>query len=174
MAKHILSFHLLTSYSKADLGVQRGVLRWFLSLHSSTYNATVSPKKVKSPEEKKAEAEATPKSKGKGKGKKGKPKVDEDALPLFGEGLGAQPADTVDDISTVPPGPVSASPLKGSGNTEEETGGQGELASMPIPFTPSINKTLNSVKKGSTPSPLPDGLTVSILKSRLDPKKKVK
>jgi DNA-3-methyladenine glycosylase II len=142
----------------ADLGVQRGVLRWFLSLHSPTYKVNVSPNKVKSPEEKKTEAKA----------KKGKAKADEDALPVFGETTG-QPDDAVDDVSSVPPGPVSASPLNGSGNTEET-----ELASMPAPFTPSINKTLNTVKKGFNPPPLPDGLNAAILKSRLDPKKKVK
>jgi DNA-3-methyladenine glycosylase II len=132
---------------------------------------TVSPNKVKSPEEKKAEA--TSKDKRKGKAKNGKAKADEDALPVFGEASGIQLEGTA-DVSSVPPGPVSVSPLKARGDTEEEGGAQAELASMPVPFTPSINRTLNAVKKGSIPPPLPDGLTVAILKSRLDPKKKVK
>jgi DNA-3-methyladenine glycosylase II len=160
-------------YSTADLGVQRGVLRWFLSLHSPTYSINISPDKVKSAEEKKAEAKATPEGKGKGKGKKGKTKANEDALPVFGEASGTPPEITADDVSSVPPGPVSVSPLKDSRNAAEEVGSQAELASMPTPFTPSINRTLNGIK-GSNPPPLPDGLTVNILKSRLDPKKKIK
>jgi DNA-3-methyladenine glycosylase II len=160
-------------YSTADLGVQRGVLRWFLSLHSPTYTINISPDKVKSAKEKKAEAKATPEGTGKGKGKKGKTKANEDALPVFGEASGTAPEITADDVSSVPPGPASASPPKDGRNQTEEVSAQAELASMPTPFTPSINRTLNAVK-GSNPPPLPDGLTVNILKSRLDPKKKIK
>ncbi|KAI3618869.1 dna-3-methyladenine glycosidase [Moniliophthora roreri] len=36
-----------------DLGVQRGMLRWFLALHSPTYNVTISPEKEKSGSKKK-------------------------------------------------------------------------------------------------------------------------
>lgn len=150
---------------QADLGVQRGVLRWFLSLYSPTYSVTVSPNKT---EKKKIEAEATYESIG-----KGKVKVDGDALPTFGPASGTHPEGAA-DTSSIPPGPVPISMLKGSGATEEDVGMQAEHPSMPIPFTPSINKTLNAVKKGSNLPPLPEGLTVSILKSRLDRKKKVK
>jgi DNA-3-methyladenine glycosylase II len=156
-------------YPKADLGVQRGVLRWFLSLHSPTYNVIVTPNKVKSPEEKKAQAQVTPKSKGKGRRGKGEAKVDDNALPLFGEAATDGIA-----MSSVPPGPVFANPLSDSGATEEEVGTQVELPSMPAPFTPSINRTLNAVKMGTNPPPLPDGLTITILKNRLNPKNKVK
>jgi DNA-3-methyladenine glycosylase II len=116
----------------------------------------VSPNKIKSPEEKAAEAAA----KRKPKGKKGKAAADEHALPVFGETLGTRFENTTESVLTVPPNIVPTSPRT-------------ELGSMPTPFTPSINKTLNSVK-GSNVPPLPDGLSVAILKSRLDPKKKVK
>jgi hypothetical protein len=47
------------------------------------------------------------------------------------------------------------------------------LPSLPEPFTPSIQRTLNmSGAKGlNTPPKLPEGLTVGILKSRLEGKK---
>jgi DNA-3-methyladenine glycosylase II len=161
-------------YFTADLGVQRGILRWFLSLHSPTYSINISPDKVKSAEEKKAGAKATPKGKGKGKGKKGNTKANEDALPVFGEASGTPAEITAYDASSVPPGPVSVSPLKDSRNAGEEVGIQAELASLPTPFTPSINRTLNAAKGSNGLPPLPDGLTVAILRSRLDPKKKIK
>lgn len=37
--------HELTFYHTGDLGVQRGLLRWFLARHSSSYSVTLSPLK---------------------------------------------------------------------------------------------------------------------------------
>lgn len=134
---------------------------------------------MNSPEEKKPDSDsksaATPKStgkgKGKGRGKKAQAKAEEDALPTFGD---AKPEGPAEDLSSVPPGPESDSPLKaGKTKGSDEAGATAELASMPEPFTPSINKTLSKLKKGPKPA-LPSGLTVATLKSRLDPKKKIK
>ena len=54
-----------------------------------------------------------------------------------------------------------------------------EIDGLPVPFTPSINKTLNmKVTKSGQPvlplMPLPVGMTIPMLRGRLDPKKKIK
>ncbi|KAJ7770247.1 DNA glycosylase [Mycena maculata] len=74
-----------------DLGVQRGVLRWALAQHSSSYSYTISP-------EKKDKAASPSKAKNK------KSKGDDDALPVFG-----QPSENTEEIeeeapATPPPG----------------------------------------------------------------------
>ena len=154
----------------ADLGVQRGVVRWFLSLHSSDHNITLSPEKLKRPEEKpEVNPASTIRGKPKGKGRKAKSIQDEDTLPTFGD---AAPEGSAKDVSSVPPGPASDSPVKVSTvNGQEMTA---EPTMMPPLFTPSINRTLNKVREGSKPTPLPAGMTVATLKNRMDPKKKIK
>lgn len=137
-----------------DLGVQRGLVRWFLSLHSSSHSFSLSPEKV---------GGASPKKKKTAK----KIQLDDDTLPVFGQTLTTQDPETTDpelatdtlslDVSSVPPGPISATPSSS------------ELPSMPTLFTPSINRTLNMPE--SNPVALPEGLTVTVLKSRLDGKK---
>jgi DNA-3-methyladenine glycosylase II len=125
-----------------DLGVQRGLLRWFLSLHSPSHGFSLSPEKIDSDKDVLASQ-------------------DKDALPSFGEESSQQREDRAAslDISSVPPA------------ADDENGLQ--LPTMPAPFTPSINRTLNKVRKNNAeaPLPLPEGLTVGILKSRLDGKK---
>jgi DNA-3-methyladenine glycosylase II len=159
----------LTSFA-ADMGVQRGVLRWFLSLHSPSYKITISPEKADSPEDRKVTTETTPKTKAKGKGKKAKAK-EVDALPVFDSALTGQPEGIAEDLSSVPPGPASRSIVEDV-QDDGEDGTLAEIASMPALFTPSINKTL---QKGSKlPTSLPDGMTVATLRSRLDPKKRGK
>lgn len=159
----------------ADLGVQRGLLRWTLALHSQDYAVTFTPDKLKSPEKETATPKSTTasKSKGKGKGKKGKKgtAVAEDTLPLFGGN--AIPEGENADISTAPPASALVPEQDGA---DETASAVPEIPSMPPPFTPSINKTLSAItlKPGSEPPALPAGLTVATLKSRLDPKKKIK
>lgn len=50
------------------------------------------------------------------------------------------------------------------------------MTTIPPAFTPSIKKTLDkpAVDAGSEPVPLPAGVDVGLLKSRLDGKKKIK
>lgn len=123
-----------------DLGVQRGVVRWFLSLHSPVHNYTISPEKVG--------GVATPKK------AKGKKSTKADELPAL---------DSVDSValgtSSVPPG-----------NTSDETA---DVSSFPPTFTPSIKETLNKTATTAT-VPLPTGMDVALLKSRLSGKNKVK
>lgn len=45
---------------------------------------------------------------------------------------------------------------------------------LPTPFTPSIKKTLNAVPSTMDIPPLPKGLTVSQLRTRLEKKTKIK
>ncbi|KAJ7647339.1 DNA glycosylase [Roridomyces roridus] len=118
-----------------DLGVQRGLVRWVLSQHSSTYSYTISPEKDKA---------ASPEKK---KGKKSKAKEDEDTLPVFGQ---------AEESPQTPPAAEDAS----------------AVVPLPPTFTPSIKRTLEKTPP-ALPA-LPQGLSVSELKSRLDGKKKVK
>ncbi|KAK7045590.1 hypothetical protein VNI00_007422 [Paramarasmius palmivorus] len=120
-----------------DLGVQRGMLRWFLALHSPTYNVAISPEKEKSGSKKKDSSS-----------EKGA------AVPV------PPPADT----SSVPP----VTPKKKNGKGKEQ-----DTDPLPLPFTPSIKKTLRKIG-GVEPERLPAGLTASILKGRLEGKKKIK
>jgi len=48
------------------------------------------------------------------------------------------------------------------------------LPSMPPPLTPSVTQVLSRAPDAPTPPPLPMGLTVASLRSRLDGKKKIK
>jgi hypothetical protein len=152
--------------SQGDLGVQRGLIRWFLSLYSPLHPCSISPKKIsgQSRNDKDITNGAQPK--------------DTDVLPVFGQGEHGQDSEHPDsdmlpapDISSVPPAAGSSTPLR--------QGKECEPPSMPTPFTPSINKTLSAVglygnSQTPKPAPLPEGLSVGVLKSRLDGKKKIK
>lgn len=167
----------------ADLGIQRGLLRWVLSLHAPDYGITISPEKLKAPEDKK-DGKATPKSakakgKGKGKGKKAAAPDDEDALPVFHDGEDVVPEglNANMDVSSVPPGPAPAAwPSSEGSDAKGKMAQVPDIPFLPAPFTPSINKTLSAIsgKPGKSVPALPAGLTVATLRSRLDPKKKVK
>ncbi|KAJ7462303.1 DNA glycosylase [Mycena galericulata] len=98
-----------------------------------------------SPEKDKAASPAKTKSK--------KSKEDDDTLPVFG-----QSSDTVGERPETPPATEDAS----------------AMVSLPPTFTPSIKRTLAKTPPAETVLPLPEDLTVSELKSRLDGKKKVK
>ncbi|KAF5385910.1 hypothetical protein D9615_002511 [Tricholomella constricta] len=143
-----------------DLGVQRGLVIWFLSLHSPKHKWGFTPQKVGASSSKKKNRKSKPAA----------PVADPDELPAFGDQTASSsniPEPVADaptpDISSVPPTTV----LEDNDD---------EIPSMPSAFTPSITKTLNKtgVDEGSIPIPLPDGLTVEVLKSRLDGKKKIK
>ncbi|TFK44684.1 DNA glycosylase [Crucibulum laeve] len=141
-----------------DLGVQRGLVRWFLSLHSPSHSFSISPQKVGGQaSEKKKESKAK---------KSTKKDKEDDALPVPGVSKDADAGiEQSPDISSIPP----ATNLK-NGDSEG-------LASLPPAFTPSIKKTLNkpATSNGSVAPPaLPKGLTIAELKSRLDGKKKIK
>lgn len=146
-----------------DLGVQRGVVRWFLSLHSSTHNYSISPQK--------APGQPSP-AKKKGKAKGTIVAEDKDALPAF-EAQTISNSQPINDLSGEPSTDVSSVPP--TTMLDGDALGDG-IPSMPLPFTPSINKTLNKpgVDSDSDPVPLPDNITVAVLKSRLDGKKKIK
>ena len=99
---------------------------------------------------------------------------DPDELPAFGPQADLSSNDPRLDgnvpsieLSSVPPAIVGDEPSELGGNA---------VASIPPAFTPSIKMTLNkpATKPGLNPIPLPDGLSVALLKSRLDSKQKIK
>ncbi|OCH95080.1 DNA glycosylase [Obba rivulosa] len=141
-----------------DLGVQRGVLRWFLALHDPSYLVAISPKKLPKPPSGEQEEETNSEA--------------EESVPAP---AGPARALSPDASSTLPAPEVPSTPAKGKGKraTDDEP-----AAAMPTPFTPSINKTLNMYAGGAVnappPPPLPEGLTPGALRSRLDGKKKIK
>ncbi|KZT72197.1 DNA glycosylase [Daedalea quercina L-15889] len=154
-----------TSYlSVRDLGVQRGVLRWFLSLHAPTaYPLTISPAKLpKNPEEEE---------------KAKKSKDSDDILPVIEEDAAGSQSQTralTPDLSSDPPAPSAlAETPAANGKSQALPDDEDSGMLLPTPFTPSINKTLNMIANadGFAPPPLPEGLTAGVLKSRLQGKK---
>ncbi|THH27849.1 hypothetical protein EUX98_g6343 [Antrodiella citrinella] len=142
-----------------DLGVQRGVVRWFLARHSPDFNIDLSPDKLPQNPDSGSQTPSTPSMAASTSSQSQSQSQDPDAVPSLGG---------YTDTSSLLPVPV---------DTEKEE--EGEPDGLPIPFTPSINKTLNMrvTKTGEPvqpPEPLPVGMTVAMLKGRLDPKKKVK
>ena len=140
-----------------DLGVQRGLLRWFISQHTNPQG------EVKLNKEKQVETKEE--------------KLEEESqLPAL---------DTVKDRS---PQAVPQTPKKrGIGATSEtpqesrfeprvvEPRAEGEASDrLPVPFTPSISRVLQPTPSEWKPPPLPSGLSVGVMKSRLDGKKKIK
>lgn len=128
-----------------DLGVQRGVIRWFLSLHSPKHSFTLEPKKL--PKAPSAEPESD--------------------VPVAAD---ETPRATTPDVSSVPPAPVT--PKRTKDDAEEM---DSPSAGPPPAFTPSINRTLNKALPEEYKLPaLPAGLTVQTLQARLNGKNKVK
>ncbi|KAL5484844.1 hypothetical protein ACEPAI_7486 [Sanghuangporus weigelae] len=152
-----------------DLGVQRGVVRWFLSLHSPKHAYSISPRKLPTPQ-----TDSKDVSEDNGQSDEN-PDI---ALPDLGE-----PARAVTpDAAPFPPAPIPSTPVtpvKGRKRTNNAVNSDDvEDAEVPMPppaFTPSINRTLNKVLPTKYhPSPLPEGLSVKELQSRLEGKKKIK
>ncbi|KAI0315461.1 DNA glycosylase [Amylostereum chailletii] len=155
-----------------DLGVQRGVLRWFLSLHNPEERIDISPKKLPVPNDKpKPEEEDTTTAE------------DADTLPVLG------PAGSAEAPSTPPPRTATLPSIDVPGQTPAKrktkmpappapTPSALGLPSFPPAFTPSINATLEGKnlkeEEGYLPVPLPSGLTTSEMKVRLGGKKKIK
>jgi hypothetical protein len=124
----------LTLRLLGDLGVQRGLLRWFLSLHSPYHSFSVSPEKV---------------------GGSRETETDNDELPFISDG------------ESIPMDIESSSILPDSSRQGED------LPEIPPSFTPSIKKvlTMSGVNSRLAPAPLPPGLDVAALESRLKGKK---
>ncbi|KAF9268857.1 DNA glycosylase [Marasmius fiardii PR-910] len=142
-----------------DLGVQRGLVRWFLALHSPSYNVVISPQK----ESRKSKIEQQPQPNDTSQTPTAlSSNADHEAVPS--------------DLSSLPPAPVPvlpATPIKK--NKSKKKGVEVDEGPIPPPFTPSIKTALRkAIDDSSVPSPLPEGLSVSVLKSRLEGKKKVK
>lgn len=118
------------------MGVQRGLVRWFLHLHSPSHRFGISPEKVG--------ASASKESKLKN------PTVS-DELPSLND-LEEENGEAGTSLSTV----------------AERTN-----SVVPPTFTPSIKQTLDkpATKPGVLPVPLPSGIDVLLLKSRLNGKK---
>ncbi|TFY63150.1 hypothetical protein EVJ58_g3421 [Rhodofomes roseus] len=120
-----------------DLGVQRGVLRWFLSLHApTTHPLTISPEKLPKPEE---EAE--------------KNQSNGDVLPVLGEGAAGSQSQTralTPDLSSIPPAPSALPETPDEKGTTKDNSlapsDEDRGNPLPPPFTPSINKTLNMAR----------------------------
>ncbi|KAH9998439.1 DNA glycosylase [Russula compacta] len=187
-----------------DLGVQRGLLRWILSLYQTEYWITISPQKHPDPTEdpQKAKGQAKPKPKLAKSGKKAKAgsasaKVDSDQeveqeadeLPSLNglsdattsRRLERAPALLPQDASSVLPAvsatksEVLGTPLRRDKNAVAAlTPGALGLPSIPPPLTPSVTQVLSHAPDAPPPPPLPAGLTVASLRSRLDGKKKIK
>lgn len=151
--RQFIKLYSYASVLAGDLGVQKGMLRWFISLYSPS--APISLRKDKL--------------------------VDQDAEDVIeGGSAGGQNAvarATTPDVSSLPADPdalLPSTPKKkgkgkaNAGDSESESG-----MALPPPFTPSINRTLNMRKadsEGETTGevpPLPDGLTVAQMKTRL-------
>ena len=118
--------------------MQRGLLRWFLSLHSPSHSFSISPEKVGGSREPEAND------------------VRNDELPSVVHG--DNPKSTV-GLSVLPKTSVATDDLIG----------------IPPAFSPSIKETLRKPGVGpAAPAPLPPGLDVATLRSRLEGKKKIK
>lgn len=161
-----------------DLGVQRGVVRWFLSWHDPRTSA--SPVKLRKndtaarPETKSTEGslidklidvaadEGLPIGQSSRATKTGLAR-DEDANPFLTSG-GDRVVGSAEVLAA-----VQRSEAAAAETAKEVVGGSTGMPSFPEPFTPSIQRTL--YKGLNAPPKLPEGLSVSILKSRLEGKK---
>ncbi|KAI0305698.1 DNA glycosylase [Multifurca ochricompacta] len=150
-----------------DLGVQRGLLRWVISLHQPEYRIEISPKKLPDPT-------ADPRT------AKDKSKLNVNEFQNTKEGLDRALVSPPSDASSVLPAvsatshDVLGTPLRRDANVvADNTPGALGLPSMPPPLTPSVTRVLSRAPD-APPPPLPAGLTVASLRSRLDGKKKIK
>ncbi|KAH9931148.1 DNA glycosylase [Epithele typhae] len=135
-----------------DLGVQRGALRWFISLHSPSVPISIREDKLADP-------------------------TIDGALTGRVSGDGQEAETSTAGASGIVPAPVRPSE-KTAGTESNAAGGTG--LSLPDAFTPSINKTLNMFGDPSLDGTLvnvpalPSGLTVAQMKTRLNGKAKIK
>ena len=149
-----------------DLGVQRGVLRWFLSHHSSKHPFALSPQKLGGigPDTNTTERAST--------STMGPPlthasRIVDSQLIDVGNNNGVLPTvvgSPTQSQSQLPPGSADQFCIQPATLLATPS-----VASLPESFTPSINETLNTDPMNT--EPLPDGMSVPILKSRLEGKK---
>jgi DNA-3-methyladenine glycosylase II len=148
-----------------DLGVQRGVLRWFISQHTNPQGEVRlnKEKQVETKEEKLEEESQLPPL----------DTVKEDSprgvlqTPKKREGVPQTP-------KKKGIGSTSETPQKVEPNVVESREEGGEPDRLPVPFTPSISRVLQPTPSEWKPPPLPSGLSVGVMKSRLGGKKKIK
>ncbi|KAI1794193.1 DNA glycosylase [Ganoderma leucocontextum] len=149
-----------------DLGVQRGMLRWFISLHSPSYPVSIRKDKLvdqntdTQPAGNSSEGTSQHSSKSQSQVRAATP--DESALPPV-------------PVALAPPAPKQ----KGKAKAANGAGAEADTGMvLPPAFTPSINKTLNMLGKPDEvlfqPPPLPEGLTVAQMKTRMNGKNKIK
>ncbi|KAG1807692.1 DNA glycosylase, partial [Suillus subaureus] len=131
-----------------DLGIQRGMLRWFLSRHSSKHPFTLSPHKLSGDESN------DDKTKGASASAMGPPST----TPAPKTTPSSQLTGDVEPNNEVLPT-----------LSESQSQTPALIKSLPEPFTPSIDKTLEADAMNT--EPLPEGLSVADLKSRLERKK---
>ncbi|KAL1735573.1 DNA glycosylase [Schizophyllum commune] len=148
-----------------DLGVQRGLARWVLALHSEKDPVAISPQKL-SDQDREAQASAAKTASVKRdasakRGAKTKAK-DKDAVPDVASKLAQQQSSVL---------PVEGGDPDGIPANAEDEDSDGPL---PPPFTPSVNKVLARGAEDGPPPPLPAGLSVTELRTRLTGKKKIK
>ena len=143
--------------------MQRGLVRWFLSLHSPKHSYAISPRKLpKAPSDddshKPKEAELSQEN------------MDIDSNSRNQRAV-------TPDASSIPPGPISGTPktpVRGRKKAGSDDGDV-DLPAPPPAFTPSINRTLNKILPIQyQPAPLPEGLTIKELQVRSEGKKKIK
>lgn len=140
-----------------DLGVQRGLLRWFISQHTNPQGEVKlnKEKQVETKEEKlEEESQLPPLDTIKHNPSKGVPQTPKK------RGVG---------VTSKTPQKEQFEP-----NIVEPRTEGGESDRLPVPFTPSISRVLQPTPSEWKPPPLPSGLSVSVMKSRLDGKKKIK
>ncbi|KAI5826604.1 DNA glycosylase [Schizophyllum commune Tattone D] len=150
-----------------DLGVQRGLARWVLALHSEKDPVAISPQKLSDQDR---EAQASAKSAKTASAKR-------DASVKRGAKPKAKNRDAVPDVaSMLAPQESSVLPVEGgdpdgvpADADEEDSDGP-----LPPPFTPSVDKVLARGAEDGPPPPLPAGLSVTELRTRLTGKKKIK
>ncbi|KAJ3517214.1 hypothetical protein NLJ89_g655 [Agrocybe chaxingu] len=128
-----------------DLGVQRGMVRWFLSLHSMAHPFSISPEKVGSSANTKAK----------------KLQGEADELPSESLADGEKDVNMPVDSSSAPPG------------TSDETEDTSSIPPPFTPsIKKTLSKP--AATPGKPVPPLPSGIDVKLLKNRLDGKNKIK
>lgn len=170
------------NFGSGDLGVQRGIARWFLSLHSPQHPIMISPKKLPDNQKegnKDEESQQSIEIKRNGQASQSDVRMND---PSTQESTQNSQRATTPDLSSLPPIPLPDEPVtpvrdgRSVGRTaDEDVNGRMDIAAPPPAFTPSINRTLNKqLPPQYNVVPLPAGLTVPELKTRLTGKKKIK
>ena len=157
--------------------MQRGILRWVLSLHQPEYRIELSPKKLPDPTEEPQKAEGSAKVKSTStKSKKAAKSTPTSAADIDSDQEDKPAADELPTLNgrlrrvPIPPPEDVSSSIPANTATPGALG----LPSMPPPLTPSVTKVLSRAPDAPPPPPLPVGLTVDSLRSRINGKNKVK